>query len=146
MKVYKNKDSLQLALSPLFEQNKKLGFVPTMGSLHQGHISLVKKALSENDCVVISIFVNPTQFNNVSDLENYPRTVNEDVQLLETLHGDMMVFAPTATHLYNDKVDSKRYHFSGLEYEMEGKHREGHFDGVGTVLNLLFRIIEPQRA
>jgi len=79
-------------------------------------------------------------------LENYPRNTNDDVKLLETLRGNMMVFIPTATHLYDDNVDSKRYHFSGLEYEMEGKHREGHFDGVGTVLNLLFRIIEPHRA
>lgn len=146
MKVYNNIKSLHQALTPILEQNKSLGFVPTMGALHQGHLSLVKKALSENDCVVISVFVNPTQFNNASDLDNYPRTLNDDIELLETLKGDMMLFAPEASHLYNEEIRSKKYHFSGLEFEMEGKHRKSHFDGVGTVLNLLFRIVKPYKA
>jgi pantoate--beta-alanine ligase len=146
MKVFKNKVDLQQELNPCFDLNKNVGFVPTMGALHQGHLSLVEKALVDNDCVVVSIFVNPTQFDKPADLEKYPRLLEEDVKLLNSIGGDIIVFAPEAAHLYNNDVSSKFYHFSGLEFEMEGRHRAGHFDGVGTVLNLLFRIIKPNTA
>ena len=143
---HKNNDSLLKALSPFLENCKSVGFVPTMGALHKGHLSLVEQACNENDCVVVSIFVNPTQFNKAQDLEKYPRTLNSDLDLLKTIKGNIFVFSPKASELYKDDISSNKYNFSGIENEMEGKHREGHFDGVGTVLNLLFRIVKPNKA
>lgn len=126
--------------------SKKIGFVPTMGALHAGHLSLVKKALDENDLVVVSIFVNPTQFNNAADLKKYPRTLDADYALLKNIEGEIIVYAPEISDLYENSVTAKKYDFGGLEKEMEGKHREGHFNGVGTILNKLFRIIKPDLA
>ena len=146
MKLCKNKVDLQNVLKPYLELNKSVGFVPTMGALHDGHLSLVEEALKENDCVVVSIFVNPTQFDKTTDLNKYPRSLEADLKLLNTFDVDIIVFSPEANHLYSKNVSSKSYDFSGLEFEMEGRHREGHFDGVGTVLNLLFRIITPNKA
>jgi pantoate--beta-alanine ligase len=145
MRIYSEIESLENVLLP-FRKNKKIGFVPTMGALHNGHISLVTRALKENDCVVISIFVNPTQFNNNTDLKKYPRTLDADINLLKNLDGDLLVFNPDASDLYKGKIESKKYSFGGLENEMEGKHRKGHFDGVGTVVGLLFKTIKPNNA
>lgn len=145
MVVYTHKEQL---IDFLISENKKkkIGFVPTMGALHEGHISLVKKALAENELVVVSIFVNPTQFNNPADLKKYPRTLDEDLELLKTANKDIIVYAPDVSDLYSEFVSAKNYQFGGLEHEMEGKHRKGHFDGVGTILNKLFRIIRPDNA
>ncbi|RFN59499.1 pantoate--beta-alanine ligase [Marixanthomonas ophiurae] len=145
MSVYTNRESLLAALTPR-RKSKKIGFVPTMGALHQGHLTLVNKALEENDCVVISIFVNPTQFNNTEDLEKYPRDLETDVALLKSLGKNIIIYAPEASDLYGDSITATDYNFQGLEHEMEGKHREGHFNGVGTILNIFFRIIEPDNA
>ncbi|MEZ4874398.1 MAG: pantoate--beta-alanine ligase [Flavobacteriaceae bacterium] len=144
--VYHEQLSLKTTLAPLFSQKKTIGFVPTMGALHKGHLSLIEKALEENDTVVVSIFVNPTQFDNPSDLQKYPRTLAEDVALIESLKGKVHIYAPTAEDLYGKDIASKKYHFGGIEHQMEGKYRRGHFDGVGTVLNLLFRAIHPHKA
>ena len=146
MKIHNSSASLQKALLPFLKDCKSIGFVPTMGALHKGHISLVEQACKENECVVVSIFVNPTQFNNATDLDKYPRTLEGDVQLLDKVAGEIFVFSPNASELYNQKVVSKNYNFSGIEHEMEGKHREGHFDGVGTVLDILFRTVKPNKA
>lgn len=146
MKIYHNSETLKKVLNPFLKNNKKVGFVPTMGALHMGHISLVERALQENDCVVVSVFVNPTQFNNAEDLEKYPKTLESDVALLKNLSNNIIVFNPNASDLYKNNIASKKYLFSGLEHEMEGKHRPGHFDGVGTVLNLLFRAVTPTNA
>lgn len=127
-------------------KNYKIGFVPTMGALHQGHLSLVHKALEENDGVVVSIFVNPTQFNNSKDLEKYPRTPEKDLSLLEDITKDLIIYLPQVFDIYGEEVASKQYDFEGLEFEMEGKHRKGHFDGVGTVLTKFFQIVEPSKA
>ena len=127
-------------------KNHKIGFVPTMGALHNGHLSLVQKALEENDSVVVSIFVNPTQFNNSADLEKYPRNPEKDLSLLEGITKDLIVYLPQISDIYGEKVVSKQYDFEGLENEMEGKHRKGHFDGVGTVLSKFFQIINPDKA
>ncbi len=127
-------------------ESKKIGFVPTMGALHAGHLSLVKRAISENDLVVVSIFVNPTQFNNATDLKKYPRTLEADFDLLKNVEGEIIVYAPEISDLYENSVSAKKYDFGGLENEMEGKHRKGHFDGVGTILNKLFRLIKPDSA
>jgi pantoate--beta-alanine ligase len=146
MRIHNSCASLQKALLPFLEDCKNIGFVPTMGALHVGHISLVEQACKENECVVVSIFVNPTQFNNATDLDKYPRTLEGDVQLLEKVAGKIFIFSPNASDLYSQKVVSKSYNFSGIENEMEGKHREGHFDGVGTVLDILFRTVKPNKA
>ena len=146
MIIHNTSDSIQRALLPFFKKNKSIGFVPTMGALHMGHISLVEKASIENDCVVVSIFVNPTQFNNSQDLEKYPRSFKDDVKILEDLKSNIFVFAPEVSNIYANKIISKKYRFSGLENKMEGKHRKGHFEGVGTVLNILFRIVKPNKA
>ncbi len=145
MKVYHTTKRLQevLHVTPI---EKSIGFVPTMGALHEGHISLVERALKENTVVVVSIFVNPTQFDNEGDLKKYPRKLEEDSKLLSQTSKDIIIFAPTPAEVYGEKVKSKKYDFGKLAAEMEGKHRKGHFDGVGTVLNHLFRIIEPDRA
>lgn len=123
-----------------------IGFVPTMGALHKGHISLVERALQENTIAVVSIFVNPTQFDNEGDLDKYPRTLEADAELLSQTNKNIVIFAPTPAEVYGEEIASKKYAFGKLAKEMEGKHRKGHFDGVGTVLNHLFRIIEPDRA
>ncbi|MDC8002157.1 pantoate--beta-alanine ligase [Aequorivita todarodis] len=145
MVIYTQKETLVQALSST-SKNDKIGFVPTMGALHQGHISLVKKALSENDLVVVSIFVNPTQFNNKADLQKYPRTPNDDISLLKNLEEEIIVYLPEVSDLYDTSVSAKKYNFGGLENEMEGKHRNGHFDGVGTIVSKLLRIVKPNTA
>ncbi len=126
--------------------DKKVGFVPTMGALHYGHLSLIDYALRHCDLVVVSIFVNPTQFNNSQDLKKYPRTLEADLAILAPYKKNIIVYAPTAKTVYNGQIASKEYHFGALEEVMEGEHRPGHFDGVGTVLNLLFRQVNPDTA
>jgi len=137
--IFHEQDSLKTSLAQYVSKDKKIGFVPTMGALHEGHLSLVEKGLEENDVVVVSIFVNPTQFDKASDLKKYPRTLDDDVSLLNTLKGTIFVYAPDPSDLYGSQIESKSYNFGGIENQMEGKYRTGHFDGVGTVLNLLFR-------
>ncbi|MBG42776.1 MAG: pantoate--beta-alanine ligase [Aequorivita sp.] len=145
MVIHTQKETLAQALSSL-AKNNKIGFVPTMGALHEGHISLVKNALENNDVVVVSIFVNPTQFNNSADLEKYPRTPEDDISLLKKLKGDVIVYLPEVSDLYDDSVSAKKYNFGNLENEMEGKHRKGHFDGVGTIVSKLLKIVKPNSA
>ena len=146
MKIHNSSSSLKEALLPFIKNRKSIGFVPTMGALHIGHISLVEQAIIENDCVVVSIFVNPTQFDNPNDLQKYPRTIENDIAHLKRFSKNIFIFSPNALDLYNQNISSKSYNFSGIENEMEGKHRMGHFDGVGTVLNLFFRIVKPNKA
>lgn len=135
------------AIDDLKNKHFNIGFVPTMGALHQGHLALVKKALIENNYVVVSIFVNPTQFDNKEDLVKYPRTLNHDVALLKTVSKDkILVYAPTVEDIYEGKTISQKFDFDGLEFEMEGKFRNGHFDGVGTIVKRFFEIVKPHRA
>ncbi len=121
-----------------------IGFVPTMGALHKGHLSLIKQAVLGNETVVVSIFVNPTQFNNSTDLEEYPRTLESDLELLETT-GCQIVFAPNTKEVYPEP-DIRKFNFGKLETVMEGKHRPGHFNGVAQVVSKLFDIVKPDRA
>ncbi len=146
MQVYKKRLDIRAHVADLYKQNKTIGFVPTMGALHEGHLALIKKAMDENQVVITSIFVNPTQFNNPEDLLNYPRTLATDIALLSSLSPEIIVFAPSAQEVYGEQVKSTNYDFGGLEDEMEGRHRPGHFDGVGTVLTSLFTIVKPTRA
>ncbi|MGJ8733062.1 MAG: pantoate--beta-alanine ligase [Cellulophaga sp.] len=127
-------------------KEESVGMVPTMGALHKGHISLVKKALNDNNHVIVSIFVNPTQFNNAEDLEKYPQTLKEDVALLTEASKKIIVFAPSAQEIYKSGIKSDTYNFGGLEKVMEGEFRDGHFDGVGTIVEKLFDIGKPDNA
>ncbi len=128
-------------------RHTSIGFVPTMGALHSGHLSLVSQALLDNDYVVTSIFVNPTQFDNSEDLALYPRTLEADVALIETIVNDrIIIFAPTAEDLYDGQPRSKSWDFGAIANVMEGEFRMGHFDGVGTVLQLLFELVYPTKS
>lgn len=145
MKVLKSKKTLIDYVERQREMGKKIGFAPTMGALHQGHLSLYKAAKKENDEVISSIFVNPTQFNNPDDFQKYPKTLEKDLELLEKAGVDA-VYVPNVEEMYPDGLNSKKYNFDGLENEMEGKYRPGHFDGVGTIVEELFRQVQPHNA
>ena len=128
-------------------QSKTIGFVPTMGALHAGHASLVQCAVAENDVCVVSVFVNPTQFNNKEDLEKYPRNINKDAELLADFGVDF-VFAPTPEEMYTQEEMQQEFSFdfAGLDLVMEGKMRPGHFNGVVQVVSRLFDLVQPTRA
>lgn len=146
MNLIKTKTEIAHHVSEKRKQKSSVGFVPTMGALHEGHASLIEFGLQFHDHIVISIFVNPTQFNNASDLEKYPRTLDEDTSFLSTYGDSVSIYAPTPQEVYGTQVVSKKYNFNGIENVMEGTHRPGHFDGVGTVLNHLFRQVQPDEA
>jgi pantoate--beta-alanine ligase len=145
MHIFKKKDALKHCLSLVKQKNKQIGFVPTMGALHHGHLSLVDFSNKENDITIVSIFVNPTQFNKPEDLEKYPKTLEKDLELLEKSGCDI-VFTPTIEEIYSDNVNSKSYSFDGIEHQMEGKFRPGHFDGVATIIQAFFEIISPTKS
>ena len=145
MVLLRTKKELESFLSSI-KQNEKLGLVPTMGALHQGHLSLVSKAISENEKVVVSIFVNPTQFNNQEDLEKYPQTLDADLTLLSEISNKIAIFTPAIKEIYPGKLLTKSYEFDGLDKIMEGKFREDHFNGVGTIVEMLLRLIKPNQA
>ena len=146
MEVLKNKKTLQDFVERQKEMGKKIGFAPTMGALHNGHLSLYKMAREENDLVISSIFVNPTQFNNAEDLEKYPRNIERDILILKNSGLVDAVYIPEVEDIYPEKAESQNYNFDGLEDEMEGKSRPGHFDGVGTVVEELFHQVKPDNA
>jgi len=143
MKIFEKKADL---INYLKNTTTSRGFVPTMGALHQGHLALVSASLRDNKQTVVSIFVNPTQFGNADDLEKYPRTLMADVKMLKELDQNIIIFYPSATDFYDGNITSEHFDYDGLENEMEGKHRPGHFDGVGTVVKKLFEIVQPNKA
>lgn len=144
MKVINTIQELKAALKAHRLKDQSIGFVPTMGALHPGHISLIDRARAENEVVVCSIFVNPTQFDNPDDLKKYPRTLEADCALLEPAGCDY-VFAPSAEEMY-PTLPKLTFDFGNLEHVMEGKFRDGHFNGVGIVVSKLFHIVNPDRA
>jgi pantoate--beta-alanine ligase len=144
MIVYRTKEDLSSHLFSLKNEKKTIGLVPTMGALHQGHTSLVEKAKVENDIVVVTIFVNPTQFNDLSDLDNYPKTLDRDLELLQILETDL-VFVPSVKEMYPEE-DLEIFDLGNLDKVMEGKHRQGHFNGVAQIVSRLFNLIHPHRA
>jgi pantoate--beta-alanine ligase len=146
MLIFNTQEGLKTHLQNNFATKKTIGFVPTMGALHRGHLSLIQKSMSENEVTVMSIFVNPTQFNNSTDLDNYPRTLEADVEKLKEISDNIIVFAPSVDDIYNGQTIAQNFDFDGLENEMEGKHRPGHFDGVGTIVKRLFEIVQPNKA
>ncbi len=144
MKIFQHKKAIKNHLIALGK--KTIGFVPTMGALHDGHLSLVQKSVENNDYTVISIFVNPTQFDNASDLNKYPKTLEKDLSKLKSVSKELIIFTPTVDEIYASNIVSSKFDFGGIEFEMEGKHRIGHFDGVGTIIKRFFEIIEPANA
>jgi pantoate--beta-alanine ligase len=146
MHIFYGKAALIDFLKSIKTAHSTIGFVPTMGALHQGHLALMQKSLSENENTVVSIFVNPTQFNNPEDLAKYPRTLEEDVKKLTALSPKIILYAPTVEDIYDGQPVSQSFDFDGLENQMEGKFRPGHFNGVGTIVKRLFEIVEPTNA
>lgn len=145
MKIINVTSELEKELANQRRENKSVGFVPTMGALHSGHLSLVKQCLKDNDICVVSIFVNPTQFNNSDDLEKYPRTLEKDTELLKSISDDIIVFAPSVKEIYPEP-DTRQFDFGRLDKVMEGKFRHGHFNGVAQVVSRLFDIVKPEKA
>ena len=144
MKLVHTIQELRVELDVLRKAGKKIGFVPTMGALHEGHASLVRRAVEENDIVVVSDFVNPTQFNDKNDLLKYPRTLEADCELLKK-EGTAFVFAPSVEEIYPEP-DTRQFSYAPLDTVMEGKFRPGHFNGVCQVVSKLFMIVEPDKA
>ncbi|HOD09592.1 MAG TPA: pantoate--beta-alanine ligase [Flavobacterium sp.] len=146
MLIFNTNNELVSHLKSVTNSKTSIGFVPTMGALHKGHLSLLKTALEQNSVVVISIFVNPTQFNNPEDLAKYPRTLDTDVEKIKTVSSEIIVYAPTVNDIYEGKTVSQHFDYDGIENQMEGKFRPGHFDGVGTIVKRLFEIVQPTHA
>ena len=144
MQVFNTKNELIATLETYRNEGKIIGFVPTMGALHEGHLSLVKESKSNSDITVVSIFVNPTQFNDPEDLKRYPRTLEKDLDLLKTVNCDL-VFAPSVLEIYPEP-DTRKFDFGYLESIMEGAKRPGHFNGVGQVVSRLFDVVQPHKA
>ncbi|MBQ9473657.1 MAG: pantoate--beta-alanine ligase [Bacteroidales bacterium] len=147
--VAKTTQELGEALSASRSNNTAIGLVPTMGALHQGHLSLIERSIGDNPVTVVSIFVNPIQFNNKEDLQKYPRTLEADLALLDTLElpdsHKLIVFAPSEQEMYPEPVDTV-YHFGAIEEVMEGPRRPGHFSGVAVVVRRLFDLVQPRKA
>ncbi len=144
MIVVETVDKLRAFLAAARAEGKSVGLVPTMGALHEGHASLVQRSVAENDVTVVSVFVNPTQFNDKGDLERYPRTLDADCALLSSL-GANYVFAPSVEEVYPEP-DTRVFDFAPLDKVMEGVYRPGHFNGVAQIVSKLFMYVEPDRA
>lgn len=144
MRVVTTVEALKQALADERQSGKTIGLVPTMGALHEGHASLVRRSVSENGCTVVSVFVNPTQFNDKNDLANYPRTLDADCALLERL-GASLVFAPSVEEVYPEP-DTRTFSYPPIDSVMEGPRRPGHFNGVCQIVSKLFLMVEPDRA
>ena len=146
MHIFYGKAALIDYLKAIKTNHSSIGFVPTMGALHQGHLSLMQQSMLENQVTVVSIFVNPTQFNNPEDLAKYPRTLDEDIKKIADFNPEIIIFAPTIDDIYEGQTVSQSFDFDGLENQMEGKFRPGHFNGVGTIVKRFFEIVEPTNA
>ena len=146
MYLFKRKTDLKKHLDLVRKNNKSIGFVPTMGALHQGHLSLIQAAKKETDIVVCSIFVNPTQFNDPKDFEKYPVTIDEDIKKLNTVSTDIL-FLPSVEEMYPDGLNGQQLHydFGDLENVLEGAFRPGHFQGVGIIVHKLLDIVQPDQ-
>ena len=146
MTLFKEKSNLNKKIGYIKEKNLTIGLVPTMGALHKGHLSLVERSLVENDFTIVSIFINPTQFNDKEDLANYPKNLTKDCDFLEAISDDIIIFAPEISDVYDKNISVKKFDFQGLDRFMEGKYRKGHFEGVATVVSRLFEIVKPNKA
>ena len=135
-----------LHLNSIINKKLSIGLVPTMGSLHKGHLSLITKALVENDQVIVTIFVNPTQFDSSEDIENYPRNLHRDISMINSISSKILIYTPQSSDIFDSLVKSSSYDFGKLEKIMEGKHRPGHFQGVATVVEKLLSLFKPTKA
>ena len=143
MLVFRDISTLQNHLNNLKSKEKIIGFIPTMGALHNGHLSLVNKSVYQNDFTVVSIFINPTQFNNADDLKTYPSDIDKDLELLRSISNKIIVFNPEPNELYSGDIRLDNFNFNGLDKYMEGEFRGDHFVGVATVVSKLFSLIKP---
>ena len=132
-------------IKALRAKNHQIGFVPTMGALHNGHLSLIKNSLNENDNTIVSIFINPTQFENKQDFMKYPYEIESEIKKLEEISKKIILFSPSNHEIYQDKIISENFNFNNLDKFMEGKYRKGHFEGVATIVNKLLNAIEPTK-
>ena len=146
MLILRDIPTLQNHLSSLKNNKKIIGFVPTMGALHNGHLTLVERSISQNDFTLVSIFVNPTQFNNVNDLKTYPSNIDKDLELLRSISEKIIVFIPEQHELYSGDIKLDQFNFNGLDRYMEGEFRRNHFLGVATVVSKLFSLIKADYA
>lgn len=147
MRVFNKNQSLSDFLESLSTQNFSVGFVPTMGALHNGHLSLIKQAIDENDHVIVSIYINPTQFDDKHDLDKYPYNLEEDIKILKTIKNDKLsLFTPSNFEIYGKNISKENFNFEGLDQHMEGKFRPGHFAGVATVVSKLLEVVRPNKA
>ena len=146
MVLFRKKSNLIIKLTNLKKNNFKIGLVPTMGALHKGHISLVERSIKENDYSIVSIFINPAQFNNKKDLKSYPKNLTKDCNYLDSISSDIIIFAPEINDIYDNNLSVKKFNFYGLDKFMEGKYRKGHFNGVATIVSYLFNIVKPNNA
>lgn len=144
MKVISTINEIKTLVRAAREEGKSVGLVPTMGALHEGHASLIRRSVAENDITVVSVFVNPTQFNDKNDLTNYPRTLEADCALIESI-GGTYVFAPTVEEVYPEP-DTRSFSYPPIDTVMEGARRPGHFNGVCQIVSKLFMMVEPDRA
>ena len=143
MSLYFRKIDVELKVNSSILSKNKIGLIPTMGSLHKGHISLIKKAQQNNDVVWVSIFVNPTQFNSPQDLIKYPRNFSKDIDLIKEISKDIHIFSPKEEEIYNGAPEIKAYDFKNLDKELEGKFRKNHFNGVATIVSKLLSLFKP---
>ena len=142
MLIFSDISSIKSHLNKLKKEGNIIGFVPTMGALHNGHLSLIKKSISENNITVVSIFVNPTQFDNAEDLITYPSDIRSDISLLKSISNKIILFNPDSEQIYSDGVKPNQFNFNGIDKHMEGKYRRNHFQGVATVVNKLLSIVD----
>ena len=146
MTIVKNISDLSNIIADQYSKSLKIGLVPTMGSLHNGHLSLIKIAKEKCDVVWVSIFINPTQFNNLKDYESYPKQNLNDIKILKSVSSNIYVFFPAVNEIYNKKIVAQKFKFDNINKVLEGKKRPGHFDGVATIIMKLFKIFKPSMA
>ena len=142
MLIFRDISSIKTHLNKLKEQGNIIGFVPTMGALHTGHVSLIKRSILENDSTVVSIFINPTQFDDSNDLLTYPTDINKDISLIKSISDRIILFKPDSHEIYSGEIKSDKFNLNGLDIHMEGACRGNHFQGVATVVNKLLSIVK----
>ena len=146
MQLYTLKSQVEISIDKAISLKKTIGLVPTMGSLHLGHLSLLKKAVQSCEVVWVTIFVNPTQFNSKQDLNNYPKNITKDLEMIYEVSKNINVFNPEISEMYENKLKIENFDFQNLDKELEGKYRNNHFSGVGTIVSKLFNIFKPTKA
>ena len=146
MQLYTLKSQVEISIDKAISLKKTIGLVPTMGSLHLGHLSLLKKAVQSCEVVWVTIFVNPTQFNSKQDLNNYPKNITKDLEMIYEVSKNINVFNPEISEMYENKLKIENFDFQNLDKELEGKYRNNHFSGVGTIVSKLFNIFKPNKA